>query len=73
LHFADRSAVHRWNLLMFRGEVIDLAVRLRLEIYIYEQDTCAITADLKLANEPQGDDAAPPPPGRTHAAGEIEK
>jgi len=57
LHFADSSVVHSWNPLMFNGDAFDLAVRLRLEIYIHEQDTTVMTADLKLANEQHGDDA----------------
>lgn len=58
LHFDDGSVVHCWNPLMFNGDALDLAVRLRLEVRIHEQDTCAMTADLKLANEPHGDDDA---------------
>jgi hypothetical protein len=57
LHFADGSVVHSWNPLMFSGDALDLAVRLRLEVRIHEQDTTAMTADLKLANEPHGHDA----------------
>jgi hypothetical protein len=57
LHFADGPVVHSWNPLMFSGDAFDLAVRLRLEVYIHEKDTTAMTADLKLANEPHGDDA----------------
>ena len=57
LYFADGLVVHSWNPLTFSGDALDLAVRLRLEIYIHEQDTTAMTADLKLANEPHGDDA----------------
>jgi hypothetical protein len=57
LHFADGSAVHSWNPLTFSGDALDLAVRLRLEIYIHEHDTTAMTADMKLANEHHGDDA----------------
>lgn len=57
LHFADGSVVHSWNPLMFSGDAFDLAVRLRLEIYIHEQDTTAMTGDLKLANEQHGTDA----------------
>jgi len=57
LHFADGSVVHSWNPLMFSGDAFDLAVRLRLEIYIHEQDTTAMTGDLKLANEQHGADA----------------
>lgn len=56
LHFADGSVVHSWNSLMFSGDAFDLAVRLRLEVYIHEKDTTAMTADLKLANEPHGED-----------------
>jgi hypothetical protein len=57
LHFADGSVVHSWNPLMFSGDAFDLAVRLRLEIYIHVQDTTAMAADLNLANELHGDDA----------------
>ena len=73
LHFADGSAVHSWNSLMFSGDAFDLAVRLRLEVRIHEQDTTAMTADLKLANEPHGDDAgAATRRAITRVAGEIE-
>jgi len=58
LHFAEGSIVHSWNPLMSSGDAFDLAVRLRLEIYIHEQDTTAMSADLKLANEPHGNDAS---------------
>jgi len=57
LHFTDGSVVYSWNPLEFSGDAFDLAVRLRLEIYIHEQDTTVMTADLKLANEQHGDDA----------------
>ena len=73
LHFADGSVVHSWNSLMFSGDAFDLAVRLRLEVRIHEQDTTAMTADLKLANEPHGDDAgAATRRAITRVAGEIE-
>lgn len=57
LHFVDGSVVYSWNPLMFSGDAFDLAVRLRLEVRIHEQDATAMTADLKLANELHGDDA----------------
>ena len=73
LHFADGSVVHSWNPLMFSGDAFDLAVQLRLEIYIHEQDTTAMTGDLKLANEPHRDDAsAAARRAITRVAGEIE-
>ena len=73
LHFADGAIVHSWNPLMFSGDAFDLAVRLRLEIYIHEQDTTAMAADLKLANEPHGDDAsAATRRAITRVAGDIE-
>ena len=73
LHFADGSVIHSWNPLMFNGDALDLAVRLRLEVRIHEQDTTAMTADLKLANEPHGDDAgAATRRAITRVAGEIE-
>lgn len=73
LHFADGSIVHSWNPLMFSGDAFDLAVRLRLEIYVHEQDTTAMTADLRLANEPHGDDAgAATRRAVTRVAGDIE-
>jgi hypothetical protein len=73
LHFAGGSVVHSWNPLMFSGDAFDLAVRLRLEVRIHEQDTTAMTADLKLANEPHGDDAgAATRRAITRVAGEIE-
>jgi len=73
LHFAGGSVVHSWNPLMFSGDAFDLAVRLRLEIYIHVQDTIAMAADLNLANEPHGDDAgAATRRAITRVAGEIE-
>jgi len=73
LHFADGSVVHSWNPLMFSGDALDLAVRSRLEIYIHEKDTSAMTADLTLANEPHGKDAgAATRRAITRAAGEVE-
>jgi hypothetical protein len=73
LHFAGGSVVHSWNPLMFSGDAFDLAVRLRLEIYIHVQDTTAMAADLNLANEPHGDDAgAATRRAITRVAGEIE-
>jgi len=72
LHFADGSIVHSWNSLMFSGDAFDLAVRLRLEVRIHEQDTTAMTADLKLANEPHCDDAgAATRRAITRVAGEV--
>jgi hypothetical protein len=73
LHFADGPVVHSWNPLMFSGDAFDLAVRLRLEIYIHEQDTTVMTADLKLANEQHGADAgAATRRAITRVAAEIE-
>ncbi|MCS0709488.1 hypothetical protein ACFOY5_10620 [Massilia aurea] len=73
LHFADGSVIHSWNPLMFNGDALDLAVRLRLEIYIHEHDTSAMTSDRKLANEPHGGDAgAATRRAITRVAGEIE-
>ena len=57
LYFADGVVVHSWNPLKFSVDALDLAVRLRLEIYIHEQDTSAMATDLQLANEHHGDDA----------------
>lgn len=57
LHFADGAIVHSWNPLKFSGDALDLAVRLRLEIFIHEQDTSAMAVNHQLANEPHGDDA----------------
>lgn len=72
LHFPDGSVVHSWNPLMFSGDAFDLAVRLRLEVRIHGQDTTAMTADLKLSNEPHGDDAgAASRRAITRVAGEI--
>jgi hypothetical protein len=57
---------------MFSGDAFDLAVRLRLENYIHEQDTTLMTTDLKLANEQHGDDAgAATRRAITRAAAEI--
>jgi hypothetical protein len=73
LYFADGLVVHSWNSLMFSGDALDLAVRLRLEVRIHEKDTTAMTADLKLANEPHGDDAgAATRRAITRVAGAIE-
>jgi hypothetical protein len=57
LYFANGVVVHSWNPLKFSVDALDLAVRLRLEIYIHEQDTSAMATDLQLANEHHGDDA----------------
>jgi hypothetical protein len=73
LHFANNSVVHSWNPLMFSGDAFDLAVRFRLEVRIHEQDSTAMTADLKLANEPHGNGAgAATRRAITRVAGEIE-
>jgi len=72
LHFADGSVVHSWNPLMFSGDALDLAVRRRLEVYIHEQDTRAVSKDLEPATEQHGDDAgAATRRAITRAAGEI--
>lgn len=72
LHFADGSVVHSWNPLTFSGDAFDLAVRLRLQIYMHEQDTTVMTTDLKLANEQHGADAgAATRRAITRAAGDI--
>jgi hypothetical protein len=72
LHFTDGSIVHSWNPLTFSGDALDLAVRLRLEIYMHEHDTSVMTADLRLANEQHGDDAvAATRRAITRVAGEI--
>jgi len=57
LHFADGSVVHSWNPIMFSDDAFNLAVRLRLEIYIREHDTRAVRDHLKSASEQHGDDA----------------
>jgi hypothetical protein len=57
LHFADGVVVHSWNLLKSSGDALNLAVRLRFEIFIHEQDTSAIAANHQLANESHGDAA----------------
>lgn len=57
LHFADGVVVYSWNPLKFSGDALDLAVRLRLEIFIHEQDTSAMAPNHQLANEFHGDDA----------------
>ena len=73
LHFADGSVVYCWNSLIFSGDAFDLAVQLRLEVRIHAQDATAITADLKLANEPHGEDAgAATRRAITRVAGEIQ-
>jgi len=72
LHFADGSVVHSWNPLMFSGDALDLAVRRRLEVYIHEQDTRAVSGNLESATEQHGDDAgAATRRAITRAAGEI--
>lgn len=57
LHFADGSVVHSWNPLIFGGDAFDLAVSLRLDIYIREQDTHVVGRNLELVGEQHGDDA----------------
>lgn len=74
LHFADGSVVHSWNSLMFSGDAFDLAVRLRLEVYIHERDTRAVSGNLASATEQHGEDAvAATRRAITRAAGEVEQ
>lgn len=54
---ADGVMVQSWNLLKFSGDALDLAVQLRLEIFIHEKDTSATAANHQLASEFNGDDA----------------
>lgn len=56
LHFPDGSVVNAWNPLQFSGDALELAVRLRLELYIHEQDTRAVAGNLESAQEGHGDD-----------------
>jgi hypothetical protein len=74
LHFADGSVVHSWNSLMFSGDALDLAVKRRLEIYIYEQDTCVVSENSASISEQHGADAgAATRRAITRAAAEVGK
>ncbi|MBB6132671.1 hypothetical protein HD842_000782 [Massilia aurea] len=57
LHFSDGSVVHCWNPLIFGGDALDLLVRRRLQVYVHEQATLAMSADLEWVGEQHGDDA----------------
>jgi len=73
LHFADGSVVHSWNSLVFSGDALDLVVRRRLQVYVQEQATLVMNADLEWASEQHGDDAvAATRRAITRAAGEAE-
>jgi hypothetical protein len=73
LHFADGSVVHSWNPLVFNGDALDLVVRRRLQVYVQEQATLVMNADLEWASEQHGDDAvAATRRAITRAAGEAE-
>jgi hypothetical protein len=73
LHFADGSLVHSWNPLIFGGDALDLVVKRRLQIYVHEQATLVMNADLEWASEQHGDDAvAATRRAITRAAGEAE-
>jgi hypothetical protein len=58
LHFADGSVVHSWNPLIFGGDALDLLVRCRLQVYVHQQATLAMNADLEWVSEQHGDDAS---------------
>lgn len=51
LHFPDGSKAHGWNPLQFSDDAFELAVRLRLEVYIHENDTRAVSGNLASAVE----------------------
>ena len=57
LHFADGSVVHSWNPLILSGDALDLVVRRRLQVYLHEQATPAMNADLEWVSEQHGGDA----------------
>ena len=67
LHIADGVMVQSWNLLKFSGDALDLAVQLRIEIFIHEKGTSATAANHQLANEFNGDDAGAVPGGPSPA------
>lgn len=56
LHFPDGSKSHGWNPLQFSDDALELAVRLRLEVYIHENDTRAVSGNLASAVEQHGSD-----------------
>ena len=57
---------------MFSGDAFDLAVRLRLEVYIHERDTRTESGNLASATEQHGEDAgAATRRAVTRVAGEI--
>ena len=57
LHFDDGSIVHSWNPLIFGGDALDLLVKRRLQVYVQEQATLVMNADLEWVSEQHGDDA----------------
>ena len=72
IHFADGSVVYSWNSLLFSDDAFNLAVRLRLEIYIHEHDTRAVSGNLQSVTEQHGSDAgAATRRAITRAAGET--
>jgi len=58
LHFTDGSVVHSWNPLVFSDDALNLVVRCRLQVYVQEQATLVMNADLEWASEHHGDDAS---------------
>ena len=73
LYLAGGSVVHSWNPLIFGGDALDLVVRRRLQVYVQEQATLVMNADLEWASEQHGDDAgAATRRAITRAAGEAE-
>jgi hypothetical protein len=57
LHFADGSIVHCWNPLHFRGDALDLVVALKLNVYVYDQETRVLGSNLQSTTEQHGADA----------------
>lgn len=57
VHFADGSAMHSWNPLIFGGDALDLLIRRRLQVYVHEQATLAMNSDQEWVSEQHGDDA----------------
>jgi hypothetical protein len=57
LHFTDGLVVHCWNPLHFRGDALDLVVALKLNVYVYDQETRVLSRNLQSTTEQHGADA----------------
>jgi hypothetical protein len=75
LHFADGSAAWSWNPLVFSGDALELAVKMRMNLWIYHDGTEANTdAGPETHNEANsGDPTAAARRAITRAAAEVGK